>query len=80
MHETNFYRSAGRIPPEEAKATTKTERGSRRKMAVVGRLKKKDNVKANRMEWNLFYYFSYYLSFFEHRYMDASFLLYIMNN
>lgn len=32
------------------------------------------------MEWDLFYYFSYYLSFFEHRYMDTSFLLYIMNN
>lgn len=36
MHETNFYRSAGTIPPEEAKATTKTECGSRRKMAAVG--------------------------------------------
>jgi len=36
MHEVNFYRSTGRIPPEKAKATIKTERGSRRKMAVVG--------------------------------------------
>lgn len=36
MHEANFYRTTSRIPPEKAKAMTKTERGSRRKMAAAG--------------------------------------------
>lgn len=34
---------------------------------IVGKKKKKrGDAKANRMEWNLFHYFYYYLSFFEH--------------
>jgi len=28
--------------------------------------KKREDAKANRMEWNLFHYFYHYLSFFEH--------------